>query len=190
MLRCRAAGDISGRKERRHKHPSIVQNPFGAERVDRCGDIGARPDSAQPSLLHRAGESLRGAGACQMKGFCDMVYAHHVAGRAQHLNQLGLFHAANDSKYRPYVFISENCEFRQIYYTLGCYYTTNYSHIPRITAYGIIYCRSYPRLDRRYNPANGLDGRVHAACTKPTHGARSSRRNLAPAWDELGRKEN
>ena len=50
MLRGGTASDVSGRKERGHKNPSVVENAFRTERIDRCRNIGAGPDPAAANL--------------------------------------------------------------------------------------------------------------------------------------------
>src|SRR5215813_1286337 len=60
VLSSGASRNISGRKERRNKNPSVVQNAFRSECVDGCGDISPRADPAEPALLAPSRKTLCG----------------------------------------------------------------------------------------------------------------------------------
>ena len=84
MLRGGAAGDVAGREQRRHEHPGIIENPFRPERVDRRRDIGARPDSAQPSLLTPTREALGGFGSrLTTSAFATSGDVDHIASSGE-----------------------------------------------------------------------------------------------------------
>ena len=51
MLGGGTASDVGRRKKRWRENPRIVENAFGAERVDRRRDISPSPDPVQPALF-------------------------------------------------------------------------------------------------------------------------------------------
>src|SRR5262249_25405543 len=58
VLSSGASRNISGRKERRNKNPSVVQNAFRSERVDGCGDISPRADPGGASLARAIAQAV------------------------------------------------------------------------------------------------------------------------------------
>ena len=86
---CRgAASDVSGRKERRNKNPGIVENAFRAQRVDRCRDICAGANPAEPTLLAPTREAFSGFGARNGKRFRHVGDVDYISRCGQNLSQL------------------------------------------------------------------------------------------------------
>src|SRR5262249_27921347 len=88
MLCSGTSGDVGRRKKRRYKNAGIVENAFGAECVDRCGDIGAGPDPVQPALLAPACEALGGLDTRNRERLCHIGDVDYVSRSGENLLQL------------------------------------------------------------------------------------------------------
>src|SRR5579859_3820671 len=89
MLRCGAASDVARRKQRRHENPSIIENAFRAECIDRRRNIGAGPDTAQPTLLAPSSKALGRLGARDSERLRHIGNVDDVTRPGEDLPKLG-----------------------------------------------------------------------------------------------------